>query len=216
MNTKTLIKELTLKAGPVKRIAYRRICVEWIVVTLICFVAIANLYGLRPDLSQQLSSPLFLGEMLINTMLIIVAGCAAIAFSYPDRAKAPLLKPALIVVFLGYSVITLITAFTEPALIHSHIEGVKHHEHGMACMLCIFSFAAIPALWMFYRLRQLASTKPMFAGAAALMMAVATGCLGVRLVEVEIMPTGLILWHYLPLLIISALGLVLGKKIFHW
>jgi len=215
MNTKTLIKELALKAGPVKRIAHTRICVEWMAITLLCLVAVGNVYGFRPDLVQQLSSPLFLSEMLLNALLIVVAGCTATAFSYPDRAKATLLKPALMAVFFGYSAIALVTVFTEPT-IHSPVEGMKHDAHGMACLLCIFAFAAIPALWMFWRLRQLASTRPMLAGGTALMMAIATGCLGVRLVEREIMSAGLILWHYLPLLVLSALGLILGKKIFRW
>lgn len=43
-------------------------------------------------------------------------------------------------------------------------------------------------------------------------VAVAAGCLGVRLVETEVESSSLILWHYLPLLVLSALGLFLGKK----
>jgi hypothetical protein len=213
MSTQSLIAELTMQARPRKRLPHMRICAEWMTITLLSFAAIGWLYGFRPDLSAKLAEPWFMLEMAMNAMLVLVAGCSATAFSYPDRAKATFLKPMLAMIFMGYSLITLMTVFNEPNLAS---EVASNARHGLECLLCIVSFAAIPAIWMFWRLRQLASTKPMQAGGAALMMAVAAGCLGIRLVETEMESAGMVIWHYLPLLVLSGLGLILGKRIFKW
>jgi hypothetical protein len=213
MSTESMIAELALRARPVKRLPHLRICAEWMAVTVVSFAAIGLLYGFRPDLSQRMAEPLFMLEIAMNAMLVLVAGCSATAFSYPDRAKATTLKPMLLMIFMGYSALAVMTAFKQPDLA---AQFANNAPHGIRCLLCILSFAAIPAIWMFWRLRYLATTKPMQAGGAAVMMAVAAGCLGVRLIETEVESSSLILWHYLPLLVLSSLGLFLGKRIFKW
>ena len=213
MSTESLIAELTMKARPIKRLPHMRICAEWMTITLLSFASIGWLYGFRPDLSIKLAEPKFMLEIAMNAMLVLVAGCSATAFSYPDRAKVTFLKPMLAMIFVGYSLITAITAFSQPDLT---TDFVNTAPHGVRCLLCILSFATLPAFWMFWRLRHLASVKPMQAGGAALMMAVAAGCLGVRLVETEIESGGMVLWHYVPLVVLSGIGLLLGKRIFKW
>ena len=213
MSIESMIAELAMQARPVKRLSHVRICAEWMTVTFISFAVIGLLFGFRPDLSLKLVEPKFMLETAMNAMLVLVAGCSATAFSYPDRAKATFLKPMLMMIFIGYSLIMLFTAFSQPDLT---ADFVNTAPHGVRCLLCILAFAALPAFWMFWRLRQLASVKPMQAGGAALMMAVAAGCLGVRLVETEIESGGMVLWHYMPLIVLSGIGLLLGKRIFKW
>ena len=213
MSSNELIAGLTQSLKPVKHLSYARICAEWISITFASFMAIALLYNFRSDLAIQFASPLFAAEILLNILLIAVAGLTATALAYPGRAKAALHGGMLVFVFAGYSLITLITAFRNPGVLNSMVITTPH---GLECLLCILSFAAIPALWMLWRLRALAITMPMQAGLAALMMATATGGLGVRLVEAEVVPDGLMLWHYLPLLVFSGIGLFAGAKIFRW
>lgn len=210
MTTESLIAELTLQARPIKRLPHLRVCVEWALVTLLSLAVVSQFSGLRDDIAARLAEPMFALELALNFMLIVIAGCAATAFSYPDRAQAPFLKPALLICFGAYSALIVFSVVSAPSAVPTDV------PHGIECFTCILSFAAMPALWLFWRLRQLASTRPMHAGFAALMMAVAVGCLGVRLVENETASAGVMLWHYLPLVLLSALGLLLGKKIFRW
>lgn len=211
MNTDALIAEMALNARPVKRLKHARLCAEWLAAVVLSLLGVSVVNGLRPDLAARLAEPQFMAELLLNLMLVVVAGCAASAFAYPDRAKARVLTPLLLVSFVLYSALVLRTALQTPSLGQ---ELATNAHHGFECLGCILSVAALPAVWMLWRLRRLASIKPMQAGAAALMMAVAAGCLGVRLVETEQATAGLLLWHYLPLLVLSALGLLLGKKLF--
>lgn len=213
MNTGVLISALSQSLRPVRHLAFARICGEWLTVTVASFAAIALLYGFRTGLAGQLATPLFAIEMALNILLIVAAGLMAVSLAYPDRASVVLLRPLLANVFTFYSGIALVTALRDPGVLDS-VENTA--PHGLACLMCIVSFAAIPALWMLWRLRALAITRPMQTGFAALLMATATGSLGVRLVETEIAPSGLIVWHYLPLLALSGLGVYAGNRIFRW
>lgn len=213
MNTQALAAELASHHQPVKPITYGRLCLEWAAVTAISFAAVVFFYGgFRADLSARLAEPLFAAEIALNLLLAVVAGFSATALAYPDRA-ARMRRILLWIVFTGYSAIFLMTAFYRPVVTDPLANTAPH---GFECLLCILTFAAVPALWMLWRLRQLASVKPMQMGFAALLMAMAAGGVGVRLVESEIMPDGLLLTHYLPILLLSGAGLLLGGKLFRW
>ncbi len=213
MNTDALVAELSGSLKPVKSTRYARICAEWLVVTIASFIIMGNISGFRADLNARMGEPLFVAEISLNLLLIIIAGLTACALAFPDRAKTPLLKPLLGLVFAGYGFFALRTIFTIPNIADSLANTAPH---GIECLICILGFATAPALYMFWRLRKLAPVHPAQMGGAVMMMAVATGCLGVRLVENEIMPSGLLLWHYAPLLILSGVGLWLGRKLFRW
>jgi hypothetical protein len=207
MNSDILIQELSLKAAPVKPTRYGRVCAGWMVITLLCLVGITSLHGLRPDFAERMAETRFALELLLNGTLIVLAGLLATNCGYPDRARSVRLRVALGVVFIGYSGLTL-AALDMPAK--------ESGAHGVECLACILSYAVVPGVWIVWQVRRLASTQPQLAGACAALMALATGCLGVRLVEVETQPEGLLLWHYIPLLVLSAAGILLGRKIFRW
>lgn len=213
MSTESIISELAMQARAVKRLPHWRICMEWMTITCTCLVVIGLAFGVREDIHVKLSETIFLIEIFFNFMLILIAGCCSTAFCYPDRAKANFLLPMLVILMLMYSILTFVLALSSPNFTSEFIHAAPH---GIRCLACISAFAAIPALWMLWRLRQLASVRPMLAGGAALLMAVATGCLGVRLVETEIESASMIVWHYLPLILFSIIGLALGKRIFKW
>lgn len=213
MTINALSSELALSLRPVKHIAFSRICLEWAAVTLASLAIIAMLYGLRPDLALQFADRLFAAEIFLNILLVGAAGLAAVSLAYPDRARIFLLKPLLAMIFTGYSGVLLAGVLRVPGALDSVANATPH---GPECLVCILSFAAVPAAWMLWRLRGLASVRPALMGWAALTMAAAAGSLGVRLVESEIAQAGLIAWHYLPLLVLSGAGLILGRKIFRW
>ncbi len=208
-----LIGELAARLTPTRHVSLGRICAEWLVVMAVSLLVVGNISGFRPDLVEQLHNPFFLSEILTNLLLIVAAGVAATLSAYPDRGHSHYIRLWLFLVFAIYSAVMLTTALITPDFLSSAADTVTH---GVECLVCILGFAAMPAIWMFWRLRQLASTQPYTTGMAALLMAVATGCLGVRLVETELVPTGLLLWHYLPLIVFSAIGFQLGKWFFRW
>ena len=214
MSTQTLAAQLASRHQPVKPIPFGRICLEWASVTAISFAALVFYYGgFRADLSARLLEPLFTAEIALNFLLVVVAGLSATACAYPDRARTRMHQILLWIVFTGYSAIFLMAAFHRPDLAGP---PSGHEPHGLECLQCLLAFAIIPACWMSWRLRQLACVKPMQMGFTAILMAMATGGLGVRLLESGHLQDGLMLTHYLPILLLSGAGLLLGGKFFRW
>lgn len=213
MNSEELILSLAAKAAPVRHLAYRRVCAVWLLLTLTSLSIITAAYGMRADMPLRAQEWLFLWELGLNAVLIVVSGCTAIATAYPDRARTPLLRALVLLAFSAYSALTFMSVSTPTA---PDMPPEQAIAHGMECMLCILSFAALPACWLYLNIRRLATVDPAYTAATAILTALATGCLGVRLVENELLANGLILWHYLPLVVLSAAGYLLGKKIFRW
>ncbi|NBO18314.1 MAG: DUF1109 domain-containing protein [Proteobacteria bacterium] len=214
MNTELLIAQLTQQARPVRRVSFARVCKQAAFVTFGSLWLICSLYGLRPDISERLGETVFFFEIFLNVLLIGAAGWMAALCAFPDsRRQARLLLPLLGLVIAGYSLMAGIALMREPA---SLAESLDTRPHGIECLLCILSFAAVPGVWLYLRVKFLATTQPRLAAAATLLMAAATGALGVRLVESEISSAGLLLWHYLPVFATSLVGYTTGKKIFHW
>ncbi|MDC7675900.1 NrsF family protein [Asticcacaulis machinosus] len=209
MSMKTLITQLSEKGRPVRHVPFARVCMETMAVTFISFIQIALIYGLRADLWARVSEPLFVAEIMMNLSLVIAAGVTATACAYPDRARLPGWPYLFILPLSLYAVVFAAAASATPDL-----AGAVFHKHGFHCLICIVIFAIIPALWMLFRLRRLMVVKPMQAAGLSLIMALAAGGLGIRLVDAEPLSVGLLVWHYLPMLILSGGALLLGRKIF--
>ena len=74
----------------------------------------------------------------------------------------------------------------------------------------------LPALWMFFLMRNFASTHPYSAGSIALLSAFSMGALSLRLTESTDSIMHVVQWHYLPMVVAGVLGLWLGKKFLKW
>ncbi|WAC49831.1 NrsF family protein [Asticcacaulis sp. SL142] len=209
MSIETLITQLSGKDRPVRYVPFLRVCAEWMAVTAISFGVLTLIYGLRADLGARIGEPLFLAELLMNLSLVIAAGVTATAAAYPDRAGIKGWRYLFILPLGLYAVV-----FTAAASGTPDLAGAVFHKHGFHCLLCIVIFAIIPAAWMLFRLRRLMVVKPMQAAGLSLIMALAAGGLGIRLVDAEPLSVGLLIWHYLPILMLSGLALLLGRKIF--
>lgn len=208
-NTDALIAELTLQAQPVVRKSLSGFLCKWLLVSIISLVAITLMYGIREDIQLQLGNPFFVMELAIHGCFMLASALLASAAGFPGRIKKAHFILAYIGASLGYG--WLIYMALNP--IHTADDT---HPHGMACAVCIVSFTVIPALWYFMMVRKLAVTMPAISGSAALCMATAIGCIGVRLVENETAHQGLLLWHFLPLLLLSLCGIMIGQKFIRW
>ena len=80
----------------------------------------------------------------------------------------------------------------------------------------IASLTLLPAAWMLYVMRSLASTHPHLAGSIALLSAFSIGALSLRLSEQTDSIMHVMQWHYLPMIAVGLIGLGLGKLLLKW
>ena len=88
--------------------------------------------------------------------------------------------------------------------------------HSFECTLSILLFSLLPSAAIFYAMRGLASTHPRLSGVVAVLFTFSTGTLWLRLHEMNDSTSHVIIWHYLPLLAVGALGVWLGKIFLRW
>jgi hypothetical protein len=178
----------------------------WALAYLVLSLAIS---GLRPDWMEKLHQPWFAAEVAALLCILAAALLGAALLSYPDlhqkrgAAFAPL---TALLLFLPL----ILAAY------HADSPPAPLPAHSFECTLSILMVALPPAAWTFYAMRRYASTHYRLAGSVALLAAFSVGALWLRLHEVNDSILHLILWHYLPMLAVSLIGLWLGKKLLKW
>ena len=205
-----LIASLAQDAAPVKSGAHPyKLSLQWLAAA-VAYLALTLAYsGLRPDLLSKLQMSFFLVEIGLLAAIVIATSLSAAILSFPDMHQKRRMAHIPIFMIVLFALVILLAWRAD-----APIEPLP--KHGMQCLLFISSLTLLPAVWMFYTMRSLASTHPYFAGSIALLSAFSLGALSLRLSE----PTDSILhvmqWHYLPMVGVGIIGLWLGKKLLKW
>ena len=205
-----LIADLSKQASPVKPMPHPFVSMlKWAAGTGIYLALLMACFGLRGDMTLKLASPLFLTEIGLLACMILASGLSVAVLSFPDMyqkrlaAFAPLVPLLLFIAILAVEWLEDVPPSPKPA-------------HGIECLLCILCYSILPACWIFYHLRKMASTHAALAGGIALLGATSIGCLALRLSEQTDSINHLIQWHYLPMIALSAIGLGIGGKFLKW
>lgn len=209
METDKLIADLVKELKPVKPApSLLALFVQWLAAFAVYIALLVYCLDVRPDIGLQSQKPLYVAEIAILALLLVASAFSISVLSFPDMHQkrwAAWMPVALL--FLLASVIGLEWLGNVPQL---------PAHNGIECLKCILFSSVIPACFVFYRLSKMASTSPMLAGYVALLSSSSLGCLALRLSEPTDSVSHLVLWHYLPMLGLSILGLFLGKKILKW
>lgn len=171
--------------------------------------------GLRPDLSAQLASPLFLAEIISLALITLSGALATIHALYPDQLQRRWVTSVPLILFGMLAAVLAISGIRDNPTMNMDF---LFHENGagMKCTLCIASISILPSAMLFALLRKGATTKPLNAGMIAAFTAAAIGCFALRLAEPSDSSAHFILWHYLPTLAFSGIGALLGKFLLRW
>lgn len=205
-----LVAQLAREAAPVRPAPHPfRLSLRWMGMAALYLALSLAVSGLRPQLAVSLHDPWLVAELAALLALFIVTSVSAALLAFPDLhqhrrlALAPVLSFAafLLVMFGAWQ------ADSPPAPLP---------VHSFECTVSITLMLLLPALWTFYSLRKYASTHPGLAGGIALLSAFSIGALWLRLHEANDSIAHVIVWHYLPMLVIGLIGLWLGKRLLKW
>ena len=182
---------------------------KWIAFALAYIIMALTVSGSRPDLLQQLHHPLFVAEIFVLLGLLLTAALSTAVLAFPDlhqqRAQAffPLWMLVLLLLVLAIAWLNN----SSPAALHTH---------SIQCTFALLLFSLLPSVTIFYAVRRLASTRPQYAGSMALLFAFSTGAIWLRLYEANDSIIHIIGWHYLPMIVVSVFGWVIGKLLLKW
>lgn len=209
-NLDELITQLAQEAEAVTPAPHPfRLAGLWLLAALVYLVVTLAASGLRPDLAHSLQQPWLLAELAALLAVLVASALASAVLAFPDLHQKRGWVMAAGAAFVGlWGVIALAwLADTPPAPLP---------EHSYQCTLSITAMTLLPAFITFYVMRRYACTQPQLAGSVALLFAFSVGALWLRLHEVNDSVWHVIVWHYLPMLLISALGWSLGRRLLKW
>ncbi len=213
METQDFIAGLTHEvARPVKAACPWTMFGIWSGVTFTTVIIMTAILGLRVDISDRLTEPLFVFEAVLLLLLVLSAGISAFWHAFPDfrQQNWALHVPfALLVLYAG---LLLFRALWPAAT----AEALDNVHSGLDCALCITLFAPLPAGLMLWQIRRGATVMPQRTGLLALLVAGSVGHLLLKFVEANDGVLHLLTYHLLPILALGVLGWLAGRKILAW
>jgi len=195
---------------PRRRLAFGpRMGVDCVVMTIYVAALVVFYMDARPDLVQQLAQPLYLLEVSSLYAMLLSTIIATNILGYPDLAQ---LQRWL---FAPLGCFTLFT-FTVALAWLADQPPTPPPIDELTCLIEILEFSLLPAVYILFRLRGMATTRLKLAGFTAVLAAFSTGALILRLAEETNAIGHLIVWHYLPGFGIAVLGVLIGKLVLRW
>lgn len=205
-----LVAELAEDAATIKPAPHPYLLsLKWIIAATVYLVISLLLSGLRPDLAQAFQQPWFIAEIVVLLLIFIASSISAALLAFPDLHQKRGLALAPWWIFALFVLVMMFAwrADSPPALLP---------EHSFQCTICIILLALLPAAWMFFAMRKIASTHYQWAGSIAVLSAFSVGALWLRLHEANNSIVHVAQWHYLPMLAFGIIGLWLGKLLLKW
>jgi len=210
MKTSELIENLSSESSTVKFQNPAILFIKWVALSVVYLALMLLVFGIRPDVLYKLQTALFIAELASLLLIALTVGVAAIILSYPDAYQ----KRYLIFLPIIPAIAFVITLFFE---VQTQVATpVQNEQHMLGCFLCICILALGPAFLLFKQLMQNASTSPRLASAMAVLAAFSLGALTIRLSEKVDSMMHIIGAHYLPLLFLTVIGLLAGRKLLKW
>jgi hypothetical protein len=209
-NIDKLIGSLATDLKPVRpEVSPAVILLRWLVASLLWLLAMHYFFGTRDDLTQRLTSLLFSTEIISLSLIIITCAISVTYLSYPDQRQKPWIIYLPVIPVFSFIIIMYVALMND-------VPHPPSEEPGYMCLLCIMAFSSVPSFVIFRELKKQATTKPMLAGALAMVASTALGCLALRICEQYDDVAHTIIWHYLPILGFSFIGLLVGRKLLKW
>jgi hypothetical protein len=213
MRTDDLVAMLATGAGPVEPgAALRRYATALGWGAFGATLLMAILLGVRPDLSLAARLPMFWMKLGFPAFLAVGALYAVARLSRPGvrlgRVPAALAAPVLAMWLLAAFVLANAAAGEREALI---LGGTWNACPLLVALLSLPVFVA--AMWA---MKGLAPTRLATAGAAAGLLAGATGALIYALHCPEMEAPFLAIWYLLGMLIPTAAGALIGPRLLRW
>jgi len=178
---------------------------------LIIYVSLSQCYlGFRSDLSSRILEVNFLLEITLLSLIALSGLIGSILTIYPDAyqkkifLKIPIILSAILLAWLFFRI------FFDSKIYQTE------STHNIECSICIAALSFLPALLIFILIKRGATTNPKNSGFLAILTATSIGCLIIRIAEINDLANHLLIWHYLPSLIFSCLGVFVGKYLLRW
>lgn len=207
-----LIADISDKASD-KKPAYNveKSFISWLALTIFYLIIMSSIFGIKNNLLERIISDGFYTIEIFCLSLIVITSlysCANLAVPDANRKKYILRLPL-------YAIIVFLADIVFFCLLNESSESINHMR-GLICIGCIILSSLIPAIFLFFQISRAAPTKLKLTAFYIFLYATSLSALVLRLEEVDHPIYENILYHYLPILVLSLSGIFTAKKFLKW
>lgn len=211
MRTEDLVQALSDHATPVRRLVHPALRTAlWLSVSLVYFVIVLKVIGLREDLASKLEDPRFVIELSGALLTSVLAAAAAFCAGCPGR---PLWQRFAPLPFLAIWLASLAEGcWTQ--WIQTGPDGQLRFD--FQCIQVIFALSLIPSLLILAMIKRGAPIAPMTTTGLATLAATALSAVVMRLFHLQDVSLMLLVWQFGSVLLLAGLGFLLGRVFLRW
>ena len=211
---KDQIKELTQKLAPFQTIdSFKVFMGKWFFTSAIIVLLTHRILPVRDDFSTKAFE---WGFEVENALWVLISFLSAILFyfsAFPEKENTNAFKiPASLALASLFLVVFSRLDFQHPIQeMHTEMDLWRG-----GCGLLILIIAYMQSLFMIFWARKTAPHNPYATGVWSALSCSAVGCLLMQFVCARDSSSHLIIWHFLPLIIITFSGGLAARKILRW
>lgn len=206
-----LIADITRDAKPRKAMAHPLLRLVPVFIAVVLYLAGATYFlGVRMDLAQKFSDPVFAFEILMMAVLALSASCAVSWLSIPDM-QGKIWVPAIPV--------TVLSVFVIWSVVRAMSEGMGFglaEIHWNHCVMDAAIMGFVPALILVLFMRRGATTRPYLSGFMNVLCVTGLSYIGLRMTcSMDNIAHGTIL-HLIPFIALGIIVASLARSLFRW
>ena len=209
VETEDLIKKLCKDKKKVKCVSPKSILLKAIIVFSLIIVAVLLTIS-RSDLHDIVSMPIMLAELLFALATGLLSAVAASWLSTPD------VKQQRWVVWLPFIPFTMLCILVLHNIIMTPMDLLANDDFGVHCITITYAFAFIPAIALIVLLKCNANTHSTLFSVMSVMSVATFGYFCSRLICYKDNLEHLLIWHYIPVVLLSVVAAMIGSKLLRW
>lgn len=187
-----------------------RMVLAWLAAALLYVGGCVWMAGLRPDFEMRWEM-MYQAELLLALCVTVNSGVAALLLSIPDTRKRYGLLALPLVALCLLSVVVLLSGEISA---HSLEASLKADHLMVTARLCLY--ALLPCVFLFAAVRRAAPTRLALTGGMLCLAASASAYMILRLTMPGDNIANVLIWCYLPVVLLAMLGALLGRKLLRW
>ena len=207
-----LIDRLARDATPVRPLALpsKRLA-RWTVATALCLAASVAWVEVRHDLAASMRTMSFLVQAGLLLVTALLSAAAALVVGVPGASSSRTVRWLPLIATATWAAWLVAAIVAQPEVSRVWWPAAAPH-----CALDVTLLGLVPGFLIWSLVRRAAPLRPGWTGLLATLTAASVGALGTHLVCPNGDAAHLLVWHFVPVALLAAAGIQLGRRLLHW
>lgn len=186
--------------------------IQWLAPAVLCGLIGFMTLGLNEAIFANMHSIQFMAE----NILLLVAGILLAAAAFMTAIPGYNSKMVLLLLAAGLAIWGGIFALSGGQTSAAEFSAEAANHTGILCTFDVILLTAIPGIIAFALLKKHAATNLGYSGALVVLATASIAAASSRFLCHIMDPAHLIIWHFLPVILMGIFGILLGRWLLKW